>query len=177
MTIPLITISDETCELKVNDSLLLVSVNKTWSPLNDPCTVYKCIRKSAGETHIDVRRIECDTTCGNDFIYKTVSSECCGKCVATFCKANDQKFKAGDIWKSVDNCTVNECIDIGTDLVVTSYKKSCPQLKNCPQESLEIRDCCPYCNYRIQSKFELKICSQKSHKYSALFYSRKYSAA
>lgn len=98
--------------------------------------------------------MKCNTSCDNDFIFKTFPNECCGKCVATYCKAGDQKFKAGDIWKSADNCTVNECIDTGTGLVVTSYKKSCPQLKHCPQESIEIRDCCPYCNYRSQSEFE-----------------------
>lgn len=136
----------------MNSSVLFLSINKTWSSLSEPCTIYKCIRKTGSETHIDVRQVECDTSCADDFIYKTLPNECCGQCVATFCTSGSKKFKAGDIWKSSDNCTVNECIDTGFEPVIESYKKSCPTLKNCPQENIEIRDCCPYCNYRSQRK-------------------------
>lgn len=148
----LITIVDDACELRVNSSALLLSVDKTWSSTDDPCTLYKCTSKSGREPQIEIERRECNTTCGDDFAYKTLPNECCGKCFATVCTSDDKKFKAGDIWKSADNCTVHECIDTGSDLFVTSYKKNCPKLKNCPQENIETRDCCPYCNYRSQSK-------------------------
>lgn len=77
-------------------------------------------------------------------------NECCGRCIRNFCIDNAQKYKPGEIWKSKDNCTVNECIDIGNDMIVSSYKKSCPKLKNCPSELIQERDCCPYCNYRSE---------------------------
>lgn len=148
-------IADDACELKVNNGSVIqfLSINKTWSSSDDPCTLYKCTDKSGIGAHIDVERIECDTSCANDQVYKTIASECCGKCYSTFCTVGEKKFKTGEIWKSSDKCTVNECIDTGTDLIVTSYKKSCPKLKNCPEDSIEMRDCCPYCNYRSQSEF------------------------
>lgn len=88
-------------------------------------------------------------------VYRNLPNECCGKCFATFCVADEAKFEAGAIWKSADNCTVNECIDTGTEMKVASYKKNCPRLKNCPKESIEMRDCCPYCNFRNQRE---KVC-------------------
>lgn len=104
--------------------------------------------------HIETERIECDTSCGDELIYKKIANECCGKCFPLFCNVDEKKFKIGTIWKSDDNCTVNECIDSGNELRVASYKKSCPKLKNCPEESLEMKDCCPYCNYRKQREFD-----------------------
>lgn len=144
----------------MNGSTFFLAVNKTWSSSTDPCKLYTCKSQIAGETHIDIQQLACNTPrCASDFIYKTLPTECCGKCVSSICLADGKKFKAGDIWKSDDNCTVNECIDTGFDLVVTSYKKSCPTLKNCPHDSIEIRDCCPYCNFRRQSmlKFLFKV--------------------
>jgi hypothetical protein len=152
MTKSLITIADDACELKVSSGVSFLSINKTWSSSDEPCTLYKCIDESGIGPQIDVEQIECNTSCLNDQVYKALPNECCGKCISAFCTADGRKFKAGDIWKSSDNCMVNECIDTGTDLVIESYKKNCPKLKNCPEEYLEMRDCCPYCNYRLQRK-------------------------
>lgn len=159
MTQSLITLADDACELKVNSSAFFLSINKTWSSVYEPCTLYKCI-KTDGETRIDIQQLSCNIECPDDFIYKPVPSECCGKCFSKFCSSNEKKFNAGDIWKSGDNCTVNECIDTGLALVVNSYQKNCPRLKNCPQENIEIRDCCPYCNHRAQSEF----CASRNHR-------------
>lgn len=112
--------------------------------------LYKCIRTSDGEIRIETVQLKCSTSCSESYIYKTLPGECCGTCAPTFCKYGESKFKIGEIWKSSDNCTINECIDKGSDVVVMSYKKSCPILKNCPEDNTEIRDCCPYCNYRAQ---------------------------
>lgn len=151
-----ITIADEACELKVNGSVLFLTVNKTWASDSDPCKLYKCKSQTAGETHIDIQQLACNNQqCSNDFTYKTLPTECCGKCVPSFCQVDGKKFRAGDIWKSEDNCTVNECIDTGFEHVVSSFEKTCPKLRNCPQNRVEVRDCCPYCNYRQKSKSTL----------------------
>lgn len=131
----------------------------TISSVADPCTTYKCRKLFTGELHIDFEKKECNSNCDHDFTYKTLPNECCGRCVRNFCKDGDKNYKPGDIWKSSDNCTVNECIDNGIEVVASSFKKSCPKLKNCPQELIQDRDCCPYCNYRAQryiSENELK---------------------
>lgn len=135
----------------MNSSVVLfLPINKTWSSSGDPCTRYRCIGLSDGETRIDVKTVDCETSCADDFTYKAIPNECCGKCVASFCTIGDKTFKVGEIWKSANNCTVNECIDTGSELIVSSYKKSCPKLKNCPEDNVELRDCCPYCNNRNQ---------------------------
>lgn len=69
------------------------------------------------------------------------------------CIHGEKVYKPGDIWKSDDNCTVNECIDNGIQINVSSFKKSCPELKNCPQEFIQTKDCCQFCNYRTQRFF------------------------
>lgn len=149
-----ITIVDAACELRTNSSALVLPINETWSSSDDPCTLYKCAGGSGREPQINIERTKCETACGVDYVYKALPGECCGKCFATFCISDDKRFRAGDIWKSADNCTVNECIASGGELIVTSYKKSCPKLKNCPQDNIEIRDCCPYCNHRSQSELK-----------------------
>lgn len=150
---PQIIIADEACELKVNSSVILfLPVNKTWSSSKDPCTRYHCNLTAVGETHVDVQQVDCNATCSDGFAYKTQQGECCGSCVAMACLSGEKKFGVGEIWKSEDNCTVNECIDTGKGLVVAAYKKNCPKLKNCPEGSIELRDCCPYCNYRNQNQ-------------------------
>lgn len=136
--------------MKVNSGAVILSINETWSHSDDPCTLHKCYKTSDGEARIDTQRLECTASCSDDFIYKKLPGKCCGTCVPTFCTSKEKKYKIGEIWKSFDNCTVNECINNGDDVVVTSYRKSCPQIKNCPQENIEFRDCCPFCNYRSQ---------------------------
>lgn len=148
----LFTIADDACELKLNSTNVFLSINRTWSSAEEPCMLYKCLGKPGGETYIDAVRLNCDSSCETDYVYKKFPHECCGQCVPKYCSSNSRSFLPGDIWKSSDNCTVNECIDTGRELVVSSYKKSCPKLKNCPQENIEVKDCCPYCNVRSQSE-------------------------
>lgn len=161
--------------MKVNSSVIFLSINKTWTHSEDPCTLYKCIRQSEAEPRVDIDQIECNTLCAADHVYKTRPTECCGKCVATFCESGGKKFKVGDIWKGSDNCTVNECIDGGAaGPMVASYKKNCPKLKNCPQENIEIRDCCPYCNNRGQSELTKISRTNESVKISSPGYLQSY---
>lgn len=136
------------CELKLDGNLKLLSVNESWVNTNNPCISYKCNSDERIEKNIQ----ECNRTCETNFVYKTIPGECCGKCYTALCTDDDTKelHKEGDVWKSSDHCTINECVSDGLQVFVNFYKKSCPKLRNCPRDSIESRDCCPYCNHRQQ---------------------------
>mgnify|MGYP006365448171 CR=1 FL=1 len=136
--------------MKIEGNTQLLSLNQSYSTVNDPCLVHKCMQGSK----IIEFNIECITICDDDQMYQKVKNQCCGQCVSRFCvDEKGIKFKPGDTWKSPDNCTINECIDDETEFRVISYQKTCPKLQNCPISSIEIRDCCQYCNYTQDRKF------------------------
>jgi hypothetical protein len=134
-----------------------MSINQMWTNVADPCMTYKCNRIN-GSTVIEKLTKECNYACDDDFMFKApLAGECCGNCVENFCIDNGMKRKLGDVWKSSDKCIINECIDDGTKLIVNSYQKKCPKVRNCPKESIEMRDCCPYCNYTSARKLTIFI--------------------
>lgn len=75
--------------------------------------------------------------------------QCCGECIQTHCLFNNQTYKPGDVWRSEDNCLFYECAEIldeeNVGVKVSSYKKACPELENCPPDQVVVRDCCPTC--------------------------------
>ncbi|CAG9808695.1 unnamed protein product [Chironomus riparius] len=145
----------EVCELKLDGNLKLLSVNESWINTNNPCISYRC----NSDVKIEKVQKECNSTCDINFVYKTVPGECCGKCYAALCiDGNTQEsFMEGDVWKSADNCTINECVSDGLEVRINYYEKSCPKLRNCPRDNIESRDCCPYCNYRQQRSSSTQI--------------------
>lgn len=80
----------------------------------------------------------------------TKKGQCCGECIQTKCRADDTLYKIGDMWKSKDGCSFSECIKKGESVAVSSYKKACPELSNCPKEKIYIKDCCSYCKSEKQ---------------------------
>lgn len=71
---------------------------------------------------------------------------CCGDCVQTKCKSdNGTVYDIGKMWRSADTCTFYECVLQNGHPIVSSYRKSCPPLRNCPKEKIELQNCCPVC--------------------------------
>lgn len=144
--------TDESCEFKVNNSFVYLTINETWINPNDQCQTYVCKEKINDDPEVVIMQQTCNVTCEVGFIYKFPQNECCGQCVSLFCKFGGKLYNPNDIWKSPDNCNVNECVDTGNGYVVNSYKKSCPKIRNCPAEFVETKNCCPFCNARDESK-------------------------
>lgn len=142
--------ADDMCDLNIDDNIRQLSFNQSYASANDPCIVYRCLE---GSKIIKIN-VECNTSCANDEIYRKIPNDtCCGQCTSKFCVDQEGRtFNSGETWKSPDNCTINECIDDGLELRVTSYQKTCSKLQNCPASNIEIRDCCPYCNLRRDSE-------------------------
>lgn len=82
--------------------------------------------------------------------------QCCGECVKKRCTFQNVTYEIGDMWKSEDQCTFYECaknqIDDGiVTAQITSYKKSCAAINNCPSNRLTIKDCCYFCQMESKS--------------------------
>lgn len=76
--------------------------------------------------------------------------QCCGECVRKHCTFGNNTYEIGEMWKSEDECTFYECSKehLDGDVIgakMTSYKKSCPSVGNCPSKQIKVRDCCEYC--------------------------------
>lgn len=80
---------------------------------------------------------------------------CCGECVQTKCRVSSTNntaaaafYAVGDMWKTADGCTFNECVRTGDDsIAITSYRKTCaPLAEPCPRSRLVQHDCCPACS-------------------------------
>lgn len=68
---------------------------------------------------------------------------CCGDCVKSRCSMNGKIYQKGEMWKSEDQCKFYECT---ASAEVTSYKKACPTVTNCPASRRIMKDCCEYCD-------------------------------
>lgn len=77
--------------------------------------------------------------------------QCCGECVKRRCSMNNETYQIGAMWKSSDQCTFFEC---SATADITSYRKSCPIVQNCPTHRLTIKDCCTYCELDARSPNE-----------------------
>lgn len=71
--------------------------------------------------------------------------QCCGECIQTKCVADGELYDVGSMWKSKDGCSFSECVKKGESVSISSYKKTCPELKNCPKDRIYTKDCCSYC--------------------------------
>jgi hypothetical protein len=107
-----------------------------------------------------------------EYELKKLPNQCCGKCVQTKCSFNNNIHKVGDVWKSDDNCTFNECsLDADNKPSITSYRKSCPKLQPCHPNNIYIDDCCQYCNTtqknkeaRVSSEHDVDIMNYETYK-------------
>lgn len=85
--------------------------------------------------------------------------QCCGECVRKRCTFGNKTYEIGEMWKSVDECTFYECSkeQLEDDVVgakMTSYKKSCPSVGNCPLNRIKTRNCCEYCESEVLAETE-----------------------
>lgn len=75
--------------------------------------------------------------------------QCCGECIQKHCVFQNQTYSPGDVWRSDDKCLFYECAEItdGNNIgaKITSYKKACPNLGNCPSDQVYVKDCCAIC--------------------------------
>lgn len=76
--------------------------------------------------------------------------QCCGECIRKRCTFENTTYEIGDMWKSSDKCQFYECsanviADNITEAKIVSYRKSCPELKDCPTKQVITKDCCMSC--------------------------------
>ncbi|XP_310270.3 uncharacterized protein LOC1271472 [Anopheles gambiae] len=140
---------DNFCEVYANGEVTTRSVGEKWfNMVNETtCMNYECLRNDANETFINSIGIQCNTTCPEGFEAQLSEQHCCPQCVQSQCKFNDQFYREGQSWASPDGCLVYRCVKENGFLSISSSRKQCPAVVNCPDQHIVERDCCRVCNY------------------------------
>ncbi|XP_026667953.1 hemocytin isoform X2 [Ceratina calcarata] len=122
-----------------------------WKHLDDKCVTEVCVLENYAATIYHVET--CNKECAIGWIYEEREGECCGKCKQTHCVVDEQLFEPGFTWYSDDNCTIFSCMDIsGEQLAITNSSTVCPDVSNCPESSIYIKNCCKMCNTTAENQ-------------------------
>ncbi|KAJ6648616.1 G-protein coupled receptor Mth2, partial [Pseudolycoriella hygida] len=132
------------CRTTIDGVATEKNVGDTWNGV-DPCVKYVCETGSNKTVQQRLIREYCFLNCNNEFELVVKDGQCCGECVQTKCRDEGLIYEIGEMWKSSDGCTFSECIQKGESASISSYKKTCPILTNCPKGQVFIKDCCEYC--------------------------------
>uniref|UniRef100_A0A182VY04 Uncharacterized protein n=1 Tax=Anopheles minimus TaxID=112268 RepID=A0A182VY04_9DIPT len=140
---------DNFCEVYADGEITTRSIGEKWfNMVNETtCMNYECLRNDANETFINSIGIQCNTTCPEGFEPQITNQHCCPQCVQAQCKFDDQFYREGESWASPDGCLLYRCIKESGFLSISSSRKQCPPLGNCPDQYVVERDCCRVCNY------------------------------
>ena len=138
------------CVMDLNGERLRKNVGEKW---NDSltCTEFECLVDQSGELFINSYDFVCPLSCPNGFELRSMEGQCCSECVQIRCIENGQLYEPGDTWTSSDNCNINECVRQNDELNVTSTKRICPSLGNCPLENVVVENCCPVCRRKTRT--------------------------
>ncbi|XP_035891289.1 laccase abr2 isoform X1 [Anopheles stephensi] len=144
------------CEVYADGEITTRSVGEKWfNMVNETtCMNYECLRNEANETFINSIGIQCNTTCPEGFEAQISHQHCCPQCVQARCKFDDQFYREGQSWASPDGCLLYRCAKDGGFLSISSSRKQCPVVGNCPEQNVVERDCCKVCNYTAEPRME-----------------------
>ncbi|XP_076276507.1 hemolectin isoform X2 [Lasioglossum baleicum] len=118
-----------------------------WKSTVDDCVTEYCAMNASGNFVAKYKEVEaCSQKCALGWTYEDQNGECCGRCKQTHCVVGIELHEAGASWASSDNCTRYTCLDLGDQLSVASSSVVCPDITDCPANSIYTRDCCNMCN-------------------------------
>ncbi|KFB43437.1 laccase 1 [Anopheles sinensis] len=146
---------DNFCETYTNGEVTMRSVGEKWFNMVNAstCVNYECLRNEANETFINSIGIECNTTCPEGFEAQLSDNHCCPQCVQARCKFDERFYRAGESWESPDGCLEYRCNKEDGFFAISSSRKQCPPVGNCPTQDLVDNGCCKVCN-RTDSRAE-----------------------
>lgn len=153
------------CKVEINGIIQIKNIGETWNT-SDPCLKYTCDYGPNGIAESKQFKQRCLLNCSNEYELVIASGQCCGHCEQRKCKYDGEVYTVGETWKSPDNCTFYECTrntEMNT-INVSSYRKSCPKLLNCPQKNIVYQDCCQYCNEVNKYNKDIRNVYRTSHK-------------
>lgn len=141
------------CIIDDKGNKIAKKLGDTW-PTNDPCMEQKCIYSD--EAHIPIiagNKETCSVSnCTKGFKLHIPPGKCCGECKQEKCVIDDKVFDVGATWYSNDNCTTFKCNIFGKQFVVSSSMATCPDLSECPKDQRYFKDCCEYCQPKVEDK-------------------------
>ncbi|XP_031828807.2 hemolectin [Nomia melanderi] len=115
-----------------------------WKSLENNCITESCVLNSTVTKYKEVE--VCSKKCPFGWTYEEQEGQCCGSCKQSHCVVGDMLYEAGATWMSTDNCTSYSCMSQGDQLSVSSSSVICPDITNCPDDSIYTQNCCKMCN-------------------------------
>ncbi|XP_065200216.1 hemocytin isoform X2 [Planococcus citri] len=142
---------------KAND--LIYPVGTSWNISSDPCRTMHCVQNSeTGEVSIEQVIQLCNTTCdlGERYV-KSRDDVCCGRCIQEMCvDENLTLHYPNTSWNSSDGCIKYECTP---ELKMTAFVEVCPDVTDCPEESIINKGCCRECKKQSYSQVNCEVAS------------------
>ncbi|XP_070162344.1 hemocytin isoform X2 [Polyergus mexicanus] len=125
----------------------IYKIGERWRSLADNCVIETCV----GPNVTKHKEIEvCSTQCAPGWSYReSEDGKCCGECKQAFCVFEDTLYPPGTTWSSDDNCTIYTCMGKDGQLSLAVSPVACPDITDCPAESIYYDQCCKRCNLSI----------------------------
>ncbi|XP_055302470.1 uncharacterized protein LOC129568512 isoform X2 [Sitodiplosis mosellana] len=145
------------CVVNINGNVTLKSIGDMWDSSENQCIKHICEVGTFGNAVETLFREYCDHNCEKG-LWVPKEGQCCGECIRKHCVFQNQTYSPGDVWRSEDNCLFYECAEtfegdiVGTK--VSSYKKACPKLENCPTNQVFSKGCCAFCKSNSSTENE-----------------------
>ncbi|XP_055539968.1 uncharacterized protein LOC129726845 [Wyeomyia smithii] len=141
---------DKYCEVVINGTATRKHVGEKWFSMvnSTTCMNFECLNNGPTDTEPFVNSIgiSCSTSCPEGFTPQYSDKHCCPQCVQAMCRFNDQFHQEGETWNSPDGCLRYRCMREEGLLSITSERRRCPQLLDCPPEHIVQQNCCNICN-------------------------------
>ncbi|XP_073832591.1 multicopper oxidase 1 [Musca autumnalis] len=160
---PLTTLENETniaiitnnlCNVTIDTAKAFKTLGSIWINPDDPCSLYKCELNKLGTPHVVAKKDNCgEFYCDIDSEVRPKNGTCCGECVRTKCRFDNQVYEIGSTWHNNVDCTLLECGQLPNgEPIINAYQKTCPELpKNCPADLIYVENCCQYCREARQA--------------------------
>uniref|UniRef100_A0A1B0CRT0 VWFC domain-containing protein n=1 Tax=Lutzomyia longipalpis TaxID=7200 RepID=A0A1B0CRT0_LUTLO len=116
------------CIVTEGASSVLKKIGEKWKS-SDPCLNLICSITPSGSVTVSAEKETCDDQCkiGYKYLSPTFGSDkCCGQCVQSHCKVEDEFYDLGAEWKSPDNCTNFRCEMKDDQFYIVAEQESCP---------------------------------------------------
>uniref|UniRef100_A0A1B0DDP2 VWFC domain-containing protein n=1 Tax=Phlebotomus papatasi TaxID=29031 RepID=A0A1B0DDP2_PHLPP len=109
----------------------------------------------SGNVIVSAEKEICEDQCKLGFKYLSPtlgSDKCCGECIQSHCKVENELKELGASWKSPDNCTTFRCEMKDDQFYIVAEQESCPNIDDCPKDRRYTKGCCVFCQPEISEQ-------------------------
>ncbi|XP_065091239.1 uncharacterized protein LOC135712206 [Ochlerotatus camptorhynchus] len=138
----------EKCEVVINGTITRKQIGEKWFSMvnSTTCMNFECLSSESSEPFVNSIGITCNSRCPEGFALQYSIQHCCPQCVQAMCRFNDRFYSEAESWESPDGCLRYRCVNENGLLSITSERKQCPMMMDCPPENVIEQNCCSACN-------------------------------